>query len=50
MRNSDKKRDWGFLLIGVLALTFLGLVIAYKYTGDFSDLATLGTSRQGTPR
>jgi hypothetical protein len=25
-------------------------VIAYKYTGDFSDLATLGTDRQVTPR
>ncbi len=50
MRNSDRKRDWGFIFIGFLALTFIGLVIAYKYTGDFSGLATLGTNRQVTPR
>jgi hypothetical protein len=48
MRNSDRKRDWGFILIGLLALTFIGLVIAYKYTGDFSGLATLRTNRQVT--
>jgi hypothetical protein len=50
MRNSDQKRTWGFIVIGLLALTFIGLVIAYKYTGDFSGLATLGTNRQVTPR
>jgi hypothetical protein len=50
MRNSDRKRVWGFILIGLLALTFIGLVIAYKYTGDFSGLATLRTNRQVTPR
>jgi hypothetical protein len=50
MRNSDRKRDWGFVLIGFLALALIGLVIAYKYTGDFSGLATLGTNRQVTPR
>jgi hypothetical protein len=49
MRNSDQRRTWGFIGIGLLALTFLGLVIAYKYTGDFSGLATLGTNRQVTP-
>jgi hypothetical protein len=50
MRNSDQKRTWSFIVIGLLALTFIGLVIAYKYTGDFSGLATLGTNRQVTPR
>jgi hypothetical protein len=50
MHNSNKKRDWRFILVGALALTFIGLVIAYKYTGDFSGLATLGSSKQGTPR
>ena len=50
MRNSDQKPTWGFIVIGLLALTFIGLVIAYKYTGDFSGLATLGTNRQVTPR
>ena len=50
MRNSDQKRIWGSIVIGLLALTFIGLVIAYKYTGDFSGLATLGTNRQVTPR
>jgi hypothetical protein len=50
MRNSYQKRAWGFIVIGLLALTFIGLVIAYKYTGDFTGLATLGTNRQMTPR
>jgi hypothetical protein len=50
MRNSDRKRDWGFIFIGLLAVTLIGLVIAYKYSGDFSSLATLGTNRQMTPR
>ena len=50
MRNSYRKRDRGFIVIGLLALTFIGLVIAYKYTGDFSGFATLGTNRQVTPR
>jgi hypothetical protein len=50
MSNSDRKRDWGFIFIGFLALALIGLVIAYKYTGDFSGLATLGTNRQMTPR
>jgi hypothetical protein len=50
MSNSDRKRDWGFIFIGLLALALIGLVIAYKYTGDFSGLATLGTNRQMTPR
>ena len=50
MRNSYRKRDRGFIVIGLLALTLIGLVIAYKYTGDFSGLATLGTNRQMTPR
>jgi hypothetical protein len=50
MRNPDRKRDWEFILIGLLAFTLIGIVIAYKYTGDFSDLATLGTDRQVTPR
>ena len=50
MRNSDQKRAWGYIVIGSLALALIGLVIAYKYTGDFSGLATLGTNRQMTPR
>jgi len=50
MRNSDQKRTWGFIVIGLLALTFIGLVIAYKYTGDFTGLATLGYNGQMTPR
>jgi hypothetical protein len=50
MHNSDQKRAWSLIVIGLLALTFIGLVIAYKYTGDFSGLATLGTNRQMTPR
>jgi hypothetical protein len=45
MRNSDRKRDWGFIFIGLLAVTLIGLVIAYKYSGDFSR-----TNRQMTPR
>ena len=49
MRNSDQKRAWGYIVI-LLALSHIGLVIAYKYTGDFSGLATLGTNRQMTPR
>jgi hypothetical protein len=40
MRNSDQKRAWGYIVIGSLALALIGLVIAYKYTGDFSGLAT----------
>ena len=50
MRNSYQKPTWGFIVIGLFAVTFIGLVIAYKYTGDFSGLATLGTNRQVTPR
>jgi len=50
MSNWDRKRDWGFILVGLLALTLIGIVIAYKYTGDFSGLATLGTNRQVAPR
>jgi hypothetical protein len=50
MRNADQRRTWGFFVTGLLALTFIGLVIAYKYTGDFTGLATLGTNRQVTPR
>jgi hypothetical protein len=50
MRNSDQKRGWGYIVIGLLAVALIGLVIAYKYTGDFSGLATLGTNRQMTPR
>jgi hypothetical protein len=49
MSNSDKKRTWAFIAIGLLALAFIGFVIAYKYTGDFSGLVT-GTNRQTTPR
>jgi hypothetical protein len=41
---------WRFILVGIFALALIGLVIVYKYTGDFSGLATWGTSRQPTPR
>jgi hypothetical protein len=37
MRNSDQKRTWGFIVIGLLALIFIGLVIAYKYTHERLD-------------
>jgi hypothetical protein len=40
MRNSDQIRAWGYIVIGLLAVALIGLVIAYKYTGDFSGLAT----------
>jgi len=32
------------LLLTAAALIFFGLVIAYKYTGDFTGMATFGTS------
>jgi hypothetical protein len=44
MSNSDRKNDWGFVLIGFLDLALIGLVIAYKYTGDFGGLATLAAA------
>ena len=50
MSNLDPKRAWGFIVIGLLAIALIGLVIAYKYTGDFTGLATLGSNRQMTPR
>jgi len=32
------------LLVTAAALILFGLLIAYKYTGDFTGLATFGTS------
>jgi hypothetical protein len=51
--NRDREHnrsDWRFIVVGILALALIGLVIVYKYTGDFSGLATWGTDRQLTPR
>jgi hypothetical protein len=51
--HRDRERDrsnWRFMVVGILALALIGLVIVYKYTGDFSGLATWGTDRQLTPR
>jgi hypothetical protein len=51
--NGDRERDrssWRFMIVGILALALIGLVIVYKYTGDFSGLATWGTDRQLMPR
>jgi hypothetical protein len=50
MSNSDKKRSWGFIIISILVLAVFGLVIAYKYTGDFSGFAMFGASRPMNPR
>jgi hypothetical protein len=48
--NSDGRWSWGLIIIGIFALAVFGLVIAYKYTGDFSGLFTFGTSPQMRPR
>ena len=57
MMEPDDSRDrehnrsnWRFMVMGILALALIGLVIVYKYTGDFSGLATWGIGRQLTPR
>jgi hypothetical protein len=49
MSNPDKTPIWGLIIFGSLALAFVGLVISYKYTGDFTGLATLRTNRQTAP-
>jgi hypothetical protein len=46
----SKDHGWKFIVAGLLAVPLIGLIIAYKYTGDFSGLVTFGTSRQMTPR
>jgi hypothetical protein len=51
--NRDRERNksnWRFIVVGMLALALIGLGIVYKYTGDFSGLATWGTNKQLTPR
>ena len=44
--NEPKKsrRDWRLVLVAILAATFLVAGIVYKYTGDFTGVATFGTS------
>jgi hypothetical protein len=51
--NEPKKshRDWRLFLVAILAAAFLVLGILYKYTGDFTGVATFGTSgRIGSPQ
>jgi hypothetical protein len=44
--NEPKKsrRDWRLFVVAILAAAFLVLGILYKYTGDFTGVATFGTS------
>jgi hypothetical protein len=45
--NQDRegnRSDSKFIVVGMLALALFGLVIVHKYTGDFSGLATWGTT------
>jgi len=44
--NQPKKsrRDWRLVLVAILAAAFLVVGIVYKYTGDFTGVATFGTS------
>jgi hypothetical protein len=44
--KSESWRMLRVLLLTAVALFVFCLAIAYKYTGDFSGLATFGTSRR----
>jgi hypothetical protein len=44
------RRDWRLLVGAILAMAFLAAVVAYKYTGDFTGLATFGTSGRTVTR
>jgi len=41
------RKNLKFITAAILAVTFIGLVIAYKYTGDFSGIAKWGTDGRG---
>jgi hypothetical protein len=43
--NEPKKsrRDWRLVLVAILVAVFLAAGIVYKYTGDFTGIATSGT-------
>jgi hypothetical protein len=44
--NEPKKSgpDWRLVLVAILVAAFLMVGIVYKYTGDFTGVATFGTS------
>jgi hypothetical protein len=39
-----RTKNWVFVVVAAGALVFIGAVVAYKYTGDFTGLAKFGTS------
>jgi hypothetical protein len=43
-------RTFRILLLTAALLIFFGFVIAYKYTGDFTGMATFGTSGRVSPK
>jgi hypothetical protein len=44
------RNNWGLILATVAAIALFGAVVAYKFTGDFTGMATLGTSGRQQPR
>ena len=49
-RGRGWRNNWGLILATVAALALFGAVVAYKFTGDFTGMATLGTSGRQQPR
>jgi hypothetical protein len=39
------RNRWGLIVCMILAVAFIALGVAYKYTGDFSGLATWGVRK-----
>jgi hypothetical protein len=39
-----RTNNWVFVVVAIGALALMGVVVAYKYTGDFTGLAKFGTS------
>jgi hypothetical protein len=45
-RDRGQTGHWGWIFFGVLALGLIVAAILYKYTGDFTGLASFNTRGQ----
>jgi hypothetical protein len=49
-RTKGWKSNWGLMLAALAAVAFIAAGMAYKFTGDFTGLATFGTSGRQQPQ
>lgn len=49
-RRQEWRNNWRLVLAALAALVVIGAGMAYKFTGDFTGLATLGTSGRQQPQ